>query len=96
MKLLGYLAVFLLSAVGMFVGLSRRQQNDGLNPSSGVADTTTDERSWDQKNRGRVDSVFFIEVPAWIRGSQGKATPGLGSAPSEAGSSGVQSNPFSQ
>ena len=96
MKSLGYLAVFLLSAAGVFMGLSRRQQNNDLNSTPGIASTTTDERTWDQKNRRRVDSVFFIEVPDWIRDSQGRSTAYPARAPSEPVSSGVQSNPFSE
>ena len=96
MKSLGYLAVFLLSAAGMFMGLSRRQQNNDLNSTPGITSTTTDERTWDQKNRRPVDSVFFIEVPAWMRGSQGEAPPDPSIAPSQPVSSGVQSNPFSE
>ena len=96
MKSLGYLAVFLLSAAGMFMGLSRRQQNNDLNSTAGIASTATDERTWDQKNRRPVDSVFFIEVPAWMRDSQGKATPDPACAPSQPVSSGVQANPFSE
>ncbi len=96
MKSLGHLAVFLLSAAGMFIGLSRRQQNNNLNSTSGIASTSTDERTWDEKNRRSVDSVFFIEVPAWMRGSQGEATPGPASGPFQPVSSGVQSNPFSE
>ena len=95
MKSLGYLAIFLLSAAGMFMGLSRRQQND-LNSTPGIASTTTDARTWDEKNRRPVDSVFFIKAPTWMRGSQGDTTADPVSAPSQPVSSGVQSNPFSE
>lgn len=96
MKSLGHLAVFLLSAAGVFMGLSRRQQNNDLNSTPEIASVTTDERTWDQKNRRQVDSAFFIEVPAWMGGSQSEATPNRASTLSQPVSSEVQSNPFSE
>ena len=96
MKSLGYLAVFLLSAAGMFMSLSRRQQNNDLNSTPGIANTTTDERTWDQKNRRPAKSVFFVEVPTWMRGSNSEAASEPARKPSQPVSSGLQSNPFSE
>ena len=96
MKSLGYLAVFLLSAASMFISLSRRPQNNDLKSTLEVVGTTADERTWDQKNRRAVDSVFFIEVPAWMRGSRREATPDPAAATDHPVSSEVQSNPFSE
>lgn len=96
MKSLGYIAVFILSAAGMFMGLSRRQQNNGLISIPGITSTTTDGRTWDQKNRRPAGSVFFMKAAGWMRGSQGEATRGRAGASSQPVSSGVQSNPFSE
>lgn len=93
MKLLGNVAVFLLSAVGMYMGLSRRYLHHQTNSTSGIACSATDDSTWDEKNRRRVDSVFFMEVPQWMGGSRAKATQSAG-ASSQAVSSEVQSNPF--
>lgn len=96
MKSLGYLAVFMLSAAGIYMGLSRRQQNNDLTPAPVVASATSDELTWDRKNRRPVDSVFFIKVPAWMRGSQGEAAPDPAIAASKPAPSEVHANPFSE
>ena len=96
MKSLGYIAIALVSGASMFISVSRRQQNNNLNSSQEIASTTTDERTWDQRNRRPAKSMFFIKLPAWLGGSPDEATSEPARNPAQPVSSGVQSNPFSE
>jgi hypothetical protein len=92
MKVIGCIAAFVLSAASMWASLHHRLKDDELKSNDGIASTTTDEKNWDQANRRPVDEVFFFKAPTWMRGS--KSTEAYTS--SEAISSGVQANPFSE
>ena len=91
MKYIGMIGIFMISAVSMFVGLSRRAQSDANQASVTESQTTLHTPTWDEKNRRKANSIFFIEPPEWMTGESKAETKS-----DEPVSSGIQTNPFSE
>lgn len=96
MKWLGRLFICLVCGGSVFVGLSQRHGRGlpSIQDFMGSGNSNVSNASWDEINRQKVDSVFFVETADWM------GDPGTGTShqtadtSAEPVSSGMQTNPF--
>lgn len=94
MKTIGLLMICALAAAGAWVCFRDELTSATMSFDGGIANTTEDNRTWDEKNRRPASHFFYWKAPDWMRGKRTK--PGQAEPPKAPVPSAVQGNPFSQ